>query len=438
MPEETFMHVPRDAALAERLFLCGLAAVDPDRAVRRNLDSVRDALASGDYDELVVIGFGKAAFTMARAVHEELGDQVTRGVVVTKDDHAEGQERLGPLIVREASHPVPDARGVEAAREITAQLDTAGKRSLVLCLISGGGSALLCAPAEGITLEEKQATTNLLLRGGATIGELNAVRKHLSSVKGGRLAERAFPARLVSLIVSDVIDDPLDVIASGPCTPDPTTFADALAALDAHDLRERVPSSVRRLLERGAAGEVDDTPSRSGPVFEDVENRIVARNRDAVEAVADAARGEGFHVVELGCDLSGEARDLAQKLVNRAQETRERPLCLVGGGEATVTVRGQGLGGRNTELALAGAMALEGTEGITLLSGGTDGTDGPTDAAGAIVDGGTISSATAAGHDAKAALDDNDSYTFFSKTGGLLKTGPTGTNVMDLIVVLAR
>ncbi len=432
------MHVPSDAALAERLFLSGLAAVDPDQAVRRNLDSVREALASGDYDELVVVGFGKAAFTMARAACEELGEAVTRGVIVTKDDHAEGQSSLGPLLVREASHPVPDARGVAAAREIVAQLETAGQRSLVLCLISGGGSALLCAPAEGITLEEKQATTDLLLRGGATIGELNAVRKHLSSVKGGRLAERAFPARLVSLIVSDVIDDPLDVIASGPTTPDPTRFEEALAALDAHGLRDKVPPKVRALLVRGAAGEIDDTPSQSGPWFEGVENRIVARNRDAVEALADAARGEGFHVVELGCDLSGEARDLAEELVARARETRERPLCLVGGGEPTVTVRGKGLGGRNTELALAGALALDGSKGFTLLSGGTDGTDGPTDAAGALVDGGTVAAAARAGLDARAALEDNDSYTFFSKAGGLLKTGPTGTNVMDLVLVLAR
>lgn len=432
------MHLPGDAALAETLFRTGLAAVDPERAVRRNLDAVRRALASGEHDELVVVGFGKAAFAMARAVHEELGDAVTRGVIVTKDEHSGGRTTLGPLVVREASHPVPDARGVSAAREIVAQLDTAGERSLVLCLISGGGSALLCAPAEGITLEEKQATTNLLLRGGATINELNAVRKHLSSVKGGRLAERAFPARLISLIVSDVIDDPLDVIASGPSTPDPTSFGDALAALDAHGLRERVPGNVRSLLEGGAAGRIADTPSQTGPWFERVENRIVARNRDAVEAVADAARGEGFRVEQLGCDLSGDARELAQDLARRAREARERPLCLVGGGEPTVIVRGKGLGGRNTELALAAAFALEGSEGITLLSGGTDGTDGPTDAAGAIVDGGTIGAAVEAGLDPRAALDDNDSYTFFSKAGGLLKTGPTGTNVMDLMLVLAR
>ena len=302
---------------------------------------------------------------------------------------------------------------------------------------------MLVAPHKDISLAEKQEITQLLLKAGANIQELNTVRKHLSRIKGGRLAEIASPAGVLSLILSDVIGDPLDVIASGPTSPDQTTFEDALKVIKRYDLEDKIPEKARLILLRGAAGEIAETPKEGNPVFARVQNVIVGSNKKAIETAKSEAEGRGYRTVVVSADLQGEARDAAAWLAGKAIEARRRlaggsqgKICLIAGGETTVTVRGNGLGGRNTELALAFAEKIKGMQGITLLSAGTDGTDGPTDAAGAIVDGGTIERAEAAGINPGDYLKNNDSYNFFKAAGGLFITGPTGTNVMDLQIIL--
>jgi glycerate-2-kinase len=312
---------------------------------------------------------------------------------------------------------------------------------LIVTLISGGGSALLVAPQDGISLADKQRTTSLLLNAGVDIGELNTVRKHLSRVKGGRLAEAAFPATVVSLILSDVIGDRLDVIASGPTAADPTTFGEALGIFERYRLSEAVPPPVMELLRRGDRGDIPETPKAGSLFLDRIENIIVGSNRQALEAAARSARELGFTVEILSAELTGEAREVGRQLARQALAAASSKAgnaghCLLAGGETTVTVRGQGKGGRNMELALAFAIEIEGLPGITLLSAGTDGTDGPTEAAGAIVDGGTVARAREKGLDPREYLDNNDSYTFFKTCGGLLVTGATGTNVMDLQIVL--
>jgi glycerate-2-kinase len=316
-------------------------------------------------------------------------------------------------------------------------LKEADGQTLVICMISGGGSALLAAPHEGITLPEKQQITQLLLRAGANIQELNTVRKHISRVKGGRLAELAYPARILSLILSDVIGDRLDVIASGPTAPDPTTFQDALGVIGRYDLADKIPEKVLGILMRGARGEIPETPKEKSQAFERVENIIVGSNKKAIEIAEREAAKRGYQVTILSSELQGEAREVGGWLARKAMAMRDgSKICLISGGETTVTVKGSGLGGRNMELALAFAQEIKGMRGITFLSAGTDGTDGPTDAAGAIVDGETITRAEAAGHSPEAYLENNDSYHFFKVAGGLFLTGPTGTNVMDLQIVL--
>jgi hydroxypyruvate reductase len=312
----------------------------------------------------------------------------------------------------------------------------------VICLISGGASALLPAPAPPITLEEKQQVTRLLLACGATIHEINAVRKHISEVKGGQLARLAYPARVLSLLLSDVIGDPLDVIGSGPTAPDASTFADALAVLDKYGLRERVPAPVRERLERGAAGEIPETPKADDPVFQRTQNLIVGNNRTAVDAAAKIARVFGFRPLVLSTMIEGETREVARvhaaivREILASGRPARPPVCLISGGETTVTLRGNGLGGRNQEFVLAAAIELAGLPDVVVLSGGTDGTDGPTDAAGAIADGATLARAERIGLDARRMLAENDSYHFFEPLGDLIKTGPTNTNVMDLRLLL--
>ncbi|MDD5168191.1 MAG: DUF4147 domain-containing protein, partial [Syntrophales bacterium] len=330
-----------------------------------------------------------------------------------------------------------------ATEKAMALIKEADRETLVVCLISGGGSALLVAPHEGIALREKQEVTQLLLRAGADIGEMNAVRKHISRIKGGRLAELAYPARVVSLILSDVIGDPLDVIASGPTAPDETTFQDALAIIDRYRLKDRIPPKVLDILTSGAIEKIPDTPKAKNPIFDKVENIIIGSNERALQVAEKEAKAQGYNTVVLSSGLKGEARQvgkwLAEQAVvayNRSGPNTPRWICLIAGGETTVTVTGKGLGGRNTELALAFAREIKGLEGITLLSAGTDGTDGPTDAAGAIVDGGTLRRGEAGGLDVEACLAENDSYHFLEKTQDLLITGPTGTNVMDLQIIL--
>jgi len=426
--------------ISDHIFHAALREAAPGEAVRGEIQRIRALYRDGGFHRLVTVGFGKAAPVMAAALAESLGDLVDAGLIITKYGHALTSVS-GKIQVFEAGHPVPDSNGLRATEELIRLVRTADERTLIVTLISGGGSALLVSPQDGISLADKQRTTSLLLNAGADIGELNTVRKHLSRVKGGRLAEAAYPATVVSLILSDVIGDRLDVIASGPTAADPTTYGEALGILERYRLSEQVPPPVMDLLRRGDRGDLPETPKAGSPLFDRVENIIVGSNRQALEAAARSAREHGFTVEILSVELAGEAREVGRQLARRALTAAGRKsgnagLCLLAGGETTVTVRGQGKGGRNMELALAFAIEIEGQPGITLLSAGTDGTDGPTDAAGAIVDGETVVSARQKGLDPREYLDNNDSYNFFKTCGGLLITGATGTNVMDIQILV--
>lgn len=428
---------PRAAARA--IFDAALAAGDVAPLIRTSLrtDGSRLAVGSESFDldrvsRIVVVGCGKASAAMARTVEGVLGDRITGGFVVVKDGYTAPTRRIQ---VAEAGHPVPDARGQVAAGRLLEMARRAGADGLVIVLISGGGSALTPAPAPPVTLEEKQAVTQLLLAAGATINELNAVRKHLSLLKGGQLARAAAPATVLTLVLSDVIGDPLDVIASGPTAADPTTFADALAVLAKRGIRDRVPATVLSRLEAGARGDVKETPKPGDPALARVTNLVIGNNALIVDAAAATARQLGFAPTVLTRALQGEARDVARDLVARARRL-PAPACLVAAGETTVTVRGRGRGGRCQELALAAALELERDQNLVVLAAGTDGTDGPTDAAGAIVDGGTVRRGRGAGLDSRRSLEDNDAYGFLQASGDLLVTGPTATNLLDLYIVL--
>jgi glycerate 2-kinase len=426
------------------IFNSALRAVDPYAAVKVYVDRIRTICREEGLTKIFVVGLGKAAYPMTLALVDTLRDRIAGGVVVTKYGHAPDGPLAENITICEAGHPVPDENGVAGTIKAVELLGNADRETLVICLISGGGSALFVAPAEGLSLDDKQVMTRILLKGGADIVELNTVRKHLSRVKAGRLAEAASPARVLSLILSDVIGDPLDFIASGPTSPDTTTWADALAIVTRYDTAGEMPQKILQLLKDGSAGKIPDTPKKGSPLFNRVENIIIGSNRIATEAARKKAQELGYEPVVLTTELQGEARDAARWLYRQVLESQSclasgrKKICLIAGGETTVTVRGRGLGGRNTEMALAFATAIEGTAGITFLSAGTDGTDGPTDAAGAIVDGQTIPKARSLGLDPRSYLDDNDSYRFFEKTGGLFKTGPTGTNVMDLQIILIK
>lgn len=432
-------------AHALEIFHAGVEAVDPAHAVRANFALEHGILRAGTAQvplprgRVLVVGMGKAAVPMAAAVEEVFEGRVAGGLVVTKTGHGGPLRRVQ---VAEASHPVPDDAGLRAARDIARIVEDATADDLVVCLVSGGGSALLPAPVEGVTLADKGEVTRLLLATGATINELNCVRKHLSMLKGGGLARLAYPARVVSLMLSDVVGDPLDVIASGPTVADPTTFEDAVAIVDRHGLRGRVPEAVARHLARGAAGEIPDTPKAGAPELAGVVNVLVGTNALAVAAAEARAQALGYATRVLSTSVVGDVRAVAAERAALAVAIRggagplTPPVAILSGGEPTVILRGQGKGGRNQELALAAALAIEGIDDVAILSGGTDGTDGPTDATGAVVDGETVVRAQAAGLDPRRHLEDNDSYPLLDATGDLIRTGPTRTNVMDLHVVL--
>jgi glycerate 2-kinase len=413
----------RDAA---SIFRASLAAADPAGAVERHL-------ARGKYDRyrhIYVVGAGKAGAAMARAAERVLGSRITAGLINVKDGHV---AKLRRIELNECGHPVPDERGVEGARRIAAIAAEAGKGDLLLCLISGGASALMPLPAEGITLEEKQATTRLLLASGATIHEINAVRKHISAIKGGQLARLAEPATLEALLLSDVVGDNLDVIGSGPTAPDASTFASALAILDKFGIRQCVPAPVRERLERGLAGLIDETPKRTA-----ARNTVIGSNRLALDAAAARARELGYRTMILSSEIEGETREIARMHAAIAREIvhtgrpLKPPACVITGGETTVTIKGDGLGGRNQEFVLAAAIEIAGIPDTVIFSAGTDGSDGPTEAAGAIADGATLGR----NPDARRYLDSNDSYHYFQPLGDLVITGPTNTNVMDVRLIL--
>jgi hydroxypyruvate reductase len=409
------------------IFKAALAAVEPKAATARSLKKLK--LPLENFDRVFLVAAGKAAAGMAMAAEKFLGNRLTAGIALTKYGHATDGLRRTKIL--EAAHPVPDAAGFEASQEIEQLLRSLNSRDLLLTAISGGASALLSAPAPGVSLRDKQRATDLLLRAGADIFELNVVRKHLSRLKGGQMAALAYPATVVNLVLSDVIGDPIDVIGSGPTAPDTSTFQDACDVLTKYGLMQRVPASVRSRLLAG----VGETPKPSDPIFANVRNIVTASNRQALAAAAARAQLLGYKPLILSSVMQGEAREVARAHAAILRDAAPGS-CILSGGETTVTVKGKGKGGRNQEFALALALDIDGVANVAALCAGTDGTDGPTDAAGAFVTGRTIGKARQAGLNAREFLGENNAYEFFRGVGGLLVTGPTGTNVMDISVML--
>lgn len=429
-----------------KIFMAGLQAVDPEAAVRRHVELVGSRLRVGErfypldrFKRIMVTGAGKGTAPMAKALEEILGDRLSTGWIIVKYGHG---LPLKKIRVMEAGHPVPDEAGLAATKFILVRLKKCTAEDLVLCAFSGGGSALAPAPRPPLNLIEKQQTTQLLLESGASIDELNAMRKHLSTGKGGQFAQIAYPATVVSLFLSDVVGDPLDVIASGPTVPDPSTFADCLKIVERYGLTDKLPASVLKLLHEGAGGLIKDTPKAGDTAFKKVQNLVVGSNRAALLAAAGEARLLGYDPLILSSFIQGEAREIALAFAGIGKEIVlsdnpiPSPACILAGGETTVRIQGQGKGGRNQELALAAAIALKDWSHIAILCAGTDGTDGPTDAAGAFADGGTCKKALQRGINPVDCLLNNDSYKFFDQLDQLFKTGPTRTNVMDLICLL--
>lgn len=433
---------------ALRIFRAALKAADPAAAINRHLTLEGSTLTAGGrryqldrFRRIFVIGAGKAGAAMAQAVERLLGARIAGGLINIKYGHNVKYGRLARLRrieLNQCGHPVPDINGVRGAERIAGIARQARADELIVCLISGGASALMPLPAPPITLEHEQRLTQLLLDCGADIREMNCLRKHISELKGGELARLAHPATVLTLILSDVIGDDLDVIGSGPTVPDRSTFADAAAILDKYRLWERAPIAIANRI-RAAESE---TPKPGDPAFERVHNLIIGSNRLALEASAGKARELGYRPLLLSTYIEGETRDVARVHAAIAKEIRasgrpiRAPACVISGGETTVTIRGNGMGGRNQEFALAAAIDLDRLPGVAILSAGTDGTDGPTDAAGAIATGETMARARKQGLHGAAFLANNDSYHFFERVGGLIKTGPTNTNVMDVRLIL--
>ena len=441
---------PKSTAV-KQLISAALDAADPVESVRKAIrrsneylwigDSVYDL---GEFDHVYVVGAGKASVSMTRGVLTVLGDRVSGGVLIAKHLNHELLDGF-PLSIRflQGSHPVPDEKSVQSTQEIIEFLEDCTARDLVLCLISGGGSALMTSPAEGIHLEDLQKLTRLLLACGADIGEINTLRKHLDQIKGGRLARLAHPARLVTLILSDVIGSPLDVIASGPTVADPTTYHDAIQILRKYSLENEVPLPILSYLQAGLAGSVPESVKAGEACLKDVYHLVVSSNYQAAIHVVENAKKQGFHSLLLTTYLRGEAREAGVMLASILREVAasgnpvERPLCLVVGGETTVTLQGDGKGGRNTELALGAVRELAGLENVMLVTLATDGEDGPTDAAGAVVTGETLQRGMEMGLLPEPYLQNNDSYHYFEALGDLMRTGSTGTNVNDLVFLFA-
>ncbi len=434
---------------ARNLYQVALQAVDPEKRTRSLLQREGTALRIGGdtYDlrsvrRLLLIGAGKAGVKMAHGAEAILGDQLTQGVFLVPSPPPADRGGSPRLAFHPGGHPLPTEESVEAARRVLELTRSAGERDLLFCLFSGGGSALLTLPVEGVSLEEKRQVTRLLLEAGARIEELNAVRKHLSQVKGGQLGRAAAPAQVVVFLLSDVVGDRLDVIASGPCYPDPTTYGEALEVIQRYHLRDRIPPAVLQHLEAGLRGAKPETPKPGDHVLEQIPHHLIGNNALALEAAGREAAARGFNPCIMNRALQGEAREQGQAIAGVIRGVREGkgpvrpPAALLWGGETTVTVRGDGKGGRCQELALAAAEGLAGLDGCVLLAAGTDGVDGPTDAAGAFADGTTLLRARAQGWVPETYLAQNNAYVFFDRLGDLLLTGPTGTNVMDVIIAL--
>ncbi len=454
------MH-PRCDQLLE-IFTAGIKRVDPytlvNRAVRLeksilkiDTDGFSQSFDLETYAKIAVVGAGKATARMALAIEHICGDKISSGCIVVKYGHTEPLKYIRTV---EAGHPIPDEKGVLGSREILSLCEKADKKTLVFNLISGGGSALLPNPCRhriagrelALTLSEKQTVTRHLLECGATINEINCIRKHLSGIKGGHLARAIFPAPSISLILSDVVGDSLDAIASGPTVPDPTRYADVMAIIDKYSLAAKIPETMMELVRLGIAGTLPETPKPGDPIFNDSVNVLIGTNYLSLQAAAQQAARLGLTPIILSSQITGEAREVAKVLYGIGKDAKKRQLlgsgelCILSGGETTVTIRGSGKGGRNQEMALAFLAEMERSpgdaNGIYFLSAATDGNDGPTDAAGAYASKELLALAHTAGCNLNTYLNDNNAYAFFDRIGYLLKTGPTNTNVCDLQVML--
>jgi glycerate 2-kinase len=433
-----------------RIMDSALSAADPFSAVVNGIK--KSKIHPGDiqrdqphpnHRNIIVIGAGKAGQPMVDAVYQFFQEDITAGIVIVKDDYTKNSRLPSQIKVVEASHPLPDRRGVAATQEIIDLLQKADKEDLIICVISGGGSALLTSPVPGITLQDMQSLTEQLLASGATIQEFNTLRKHLDQVKGGQLARIASPARVVSLILSDVVGDPIDIIASGPTVPDPSTYQDAIEILEKYRIFNQIPERIRNHLILGHQGQIDETPKPGENIFANVQNIIVGSNKTAAEAALTQAKLEGFHSLCLTNYLQGEARQAGIFLSSILRQIAlhnqpiPRPACIIAGGETTVTLKGNGMGGRNQELALASVIELDGLENIALITLATDGGDGNSDAAGAVVTGETFRRAKSMNLNPSFFLANNDSYNFFLPLEDLIRIGPTMTNVNDLTFLFA-
>ena len=431
---------------AVEIFYQALKAVQPGAAIKRYCKFDGKTLFIGhrsyqlnQYKNLYVLGAGKATASMAAAIEDMIDEKITGGIITVKFDYAVDLKHISLI---EAGHPVPDENGIRGASAILNLAENVEEDDLVLCLISGGGSALLPFPYNGITLKDKQDIIKILLSCGATIHEINTIRKHISKIKGGRLAKAVYPATLVTLILSDVVGDDIDVIASGPTVPDSSSFYDCKNIFRRYDIIDKIPKNILNHIEYGISGEIDETPKPLDPVFERTYNLIIGSNAESLISAKEKAENLGYNVLILSSMIEGETRFIAQVHGAIAREIIKTgnplplPACILSGGETTVTISGNGLGGRNQEFALSASIDISGKKNIVILSAGTDGIDGPTDAAGAFSDTFTLKRAEKMGLDPYRFLSNNDSYHFFQSLGDLFITGPTNTNVMDLRIVL--
>ena len=434
----------REDAIA--IFKAGLRAVAPDTAIARFCSRSGDVLTIGDrsyqltnYANVYLVGAGKATAPMAAAMEKLVGDHLTDGVITVKYGHTAPLEQVRTI---EAGHPVPDQNGETGSERILSLAEKAAENDLLLCMISGGGSALLPRAVPGVTLSDKQETTRILLACGATIHEINTLRKHLSMIKGGNLAVTGAPATVVSLLLSDVVGDDLDVIGSGPTVPDGSTFKDCAAIVEKYGIADQLPTPVTDHLSKGLAGEAKETPKANHPAFQKTTNIVIGSNMEALLAARQEALQRNYRTLILSSTIEGETADVAHLHGAVAREVLQTghpikpPACILSGGETTVTLKGQGKGGRNQEFALCAAGAIAGKAPVVMLSGGTDGNDGPTDAAGAIIDNTTLTRAVAEHLQIEEYQANNDAYHFFKPLNDLLITGPTNTNVMDVRIIL--
>lgn len=424
-----------------------ISAVLPKNLIRGKVLRKKNIIKIGekkydlnDYSEVVILGIGKACIEMCEALLEILSDKISQGLLITKHEQV---RKIDPRIeVLGGGHPIPDKKGEEAARKLLDLASNVDKNSLTIFLVSGGGSALMPLPKDGLTLDDKIEMTKLLLRSGATINEMNIVRKHLSAVKGGWIAKKTNSKNLISLIISDIVGDPIHFIASGPTAPDPTTYEDAIDMLKRRNIWDKASENVRKHLLKGKNKEIEETPKPEDKIFRKIYNYVIGSNKDACKAAYEEARKNGLKSMILTTHLEGEAREVGIVISSIAKDLYKNnfPLkkksAIIIGGETTVIVKGFGKGGRNQECVLSSIIGLSGLKGIAFSSIGSDGIDGITNAAGAIGDGNSFEKAISMGLNVKDFLDNNDSYSFFEKIGDIVYTGPTGTNVGDIAILV--